>query len=97
MAQTSHTTTDDKAQSRNETDAQELARFRAGRLREKFENDPMLHNHTVIYSPVMPGVIVVANEIDYWIVAVLENDNLWQVHHTGKGEVAVYAVYEDDS
>ena len=97
MASQSHATTDGSAQSDNQTDAQEYAQSYVSRLKDKFENNSVLHNHTVIYSPIMPGVIVVANQIDYWIVEVLENDNDWQVHHCGKGEVAVYKVFEDDS
>jgi len=97
MASQSHATTDGNAHNGELTDGQKFAKTRARRLSEKFENNPVLQNHTVIYSPIMPGVIVVATDIDYWIVEVLENDNGWQVHHCGKGEVAVYKVFEDDS
>jgi len=96
MASQSHAN-DSNGQSGELTDGQRFAKTRARRLSEKFENNPVLQNHTVIYSPIMPGVIVVASDIDYWIVEVLENDNDWQVHHCGKGEVAVYKVFEDDS
>jgi hypothetical protein len=96
MASQSHATTDGNAQSGNQSFAQKYAQQRAKRLREKFENHPSLHNHNVIYSPAMAGVIVVANEIDSWIVEVLENDNDWKVHHSSKGEIAVYTVHRGD-
>ena len=97
MASQSHATTDGNAQSGNQSFAQKHAQEHASWLKNKFENDPSLHEHDVIYSPVMPGVIVVANEIDSWIVEVLEKDDDWKVHHRGKGEVAVYTVFRGDS